>query len=220
MMNAKEIANKAIAQAKTDWVKAMTEDFYADEKKKPLEIGVIGVGNTIIVAYADNVDEPIMGIAKCNPADRYDRELGIAIAYARAIGEDVPDYVLDSNVPINYDEDYDDEDYDDDDDDWDEDDDWDYDDEDEDDDWGSDDDDDWDDDDDDDWDDDDDDDDWDDWDDDENYSVEFGEIGIGGKFIDDDELYIKVSNNKAYRYEDKQTIDFDKGYYVDTIVTD
>ena len=93
-MNAKEIANNAIAKAKADWVKSMTEDFYADEKKNPLNIGAIGVGNTIIVAYADSVDEPLIGVAKCNPNDSYDREVGIAIAYARAIGEDIPDYVL------------------------------------------------------------------------------------------------------------------------------
>ena len=89
-MNAKEINNNS----KADWVRSMTEDFYADEKKNPLNIGAIGVGNTIIVAYADNVDEPLIGVAKCNLNDCYDREVGIAIAYARAIGEDIPDYVL------------------------------------------------------------------------------------------------------------------------------
>lgn len=118
-MNAKEIANNAIAKAKADWVKSMTEDFYADEKKNPLNIGAIGVGNTIIVAYADSVDEPLIGVAKCNPTDSYDREVGIAIAYARAIGEDVPDYVLGTY------EDEDDEDDWDEDDDWDDEDDWD-----------------------------------------------------------------------------------------------
>ncbi len=122
MMNAKEIANNAIAKAKTDWVKSMTEDFYADEKKNPTSIGAIGVGNTIIVAYADNVDEPLIGVAKCNPTDNYDREVGIAIAYARAIGEDVPDYVLGTYEDEDDEPDWDDENYDDnedEDDDWD-----------------------------------------------------------------------------------------------------
>ena len=177
MMNAKETTMNA--KAKADWVKSMTEDFYADEKKNPLNIGAIGVGNTIIVAYADSVDEPLIGVAKCNPNDNYEREIGIAIAYARAIGEDIPDYVLDSNVSL--------------DDDWD--DDWD---EDEDDDWDED---------------DDEDEDWDSY-------VEFGEIGIGGKFIEDGELFIKVSNDKAYHYNDKRTVDFDEGYVVDSIVAD
>ena len=167
MMNAKETAMNA--KAKADWVKSMTEDFYADEKKNPLNIGAIGVGNTIIVAYADSVDEPLIGVAKCNPNDNYEREIGIAIAYARAIGEDIPDYVLDSNVSLDEDDD------------WDED-------EDEDDDWDS--------------------------------YVEFGEIGIGGKFIEDGELFIKVSNDKAYHYNDKRTVDFDEGYVVDSIVAD
>lgn len=121
-MNAKEIANNAIAKAKADWVKSMTEDFYADEKKNPLNIGAIGVGNTIIVAYADSVDEPLIGVAKCNPNDSYDREVGIAIAYARAIGEDIPDYVLgtyeDEDDEPDWDED-DEPDWDDDDEDYD-----------------------------------------------------------------------------------------------------
>ena len=127
IMNAKGIANNAIAKAKADWVNSMTEDFYADEKKNPLNIGAIGVGNTIIVAYADNVDEPLIGVAKCNPTDSYDKEVGIAIAYARAIGEDVPDYVLGTYKDENDELDWDDEDYDEDkdeDDNWDDEDDW------------------------------------------------------------------------------------------------
>ena len=198
MMNAKEIANKAIAQAKADWVRSMTEDFYADEKKNPTEIGAIGLGNTVIVVYGDSIETPLVGVAKCNPNDRYDREIGIAIAYARAIGQPIPDYVLDDCSIGDYDEDDDydedegyDEDWDDDDDDWDDDDSYDDEDEDE------------------------------DWDDDEDEEcVEFGEIGVGGKFIDDGDLFIKVSDDKAYRYDDKQTIDFDEGYVVDGIVTD
>ena len=185
-MNAREIMNNALAQAKADWVKSMTEDFYADEKKNPTEIGAVGLGNTIIVVYGDSIDEPLVGVAKCNPNDKHDREIGIAIAYARAIGQPIPDYVLD-DCSIS-DEDWDDDDWNDDDED-----------------------------DDDNWDDDEDDEDWDDYD--EDY-VEFGEIGVGGKFIDDGDLYIKVSDDKAYRYDDKKTIDFDEGYFVDTIVTD
>ena len=194
-MNAKEIANNAIAKAKADWVKSMTEDFYADEKKNPLNIGAIGVGNTIIVAYADSVDEPLIGVAKCNPTDSYDREVGIAIAYARAIGEDIPDYVLGT---------YEDED---DEPDWDDDDDWD--DEDEDDDW-----DDEDEDEDDDWDDDD------DWDEDEDELPKFGELGIGARFIDSDTLYIKVDKNKAYSYQSKKVLECNEDYPIDEVVAD
>mgnify|MGYP006325239957 FL=1 len=194
-MNAKEIANNAIAKAKADWVKSMTEDFYADEKKNPLNIGAIGVGNTIIVAYADSVDEPLIGVAKCNPTDSYDREVGIAIAYARAIGEDIPDYVLGT---------YEDED---DEPDWDDDDDWDE--EDEDDDW-----DDEDEDEDDDWDDDD------DWDEDEDELPKFGELGIGARFIDSDTLYIKVDKNKAYSYQSKKVLECNEDYPIDEVVAD
>ena len=202
MMNAKEIANNAIAKAKADWVKSMTEDFYADEKKNPTSIGAVSVGNTIIVIYADNVDEPLIGVAKCNPTDNYDREVGIAIAYARAIGEDVPDYVLGTYE----DEDWDDEDYDDNEDEndnWDdEDEDWedeDYDDnEDEDDNW------------------DDEDEDWEDEDEDE--LLTFGELGIGARFIDSDALYIKVDNNKAYNYQSKKVLEYDSDFPIDEVV--
>lgn len=189
MMNAKEIANNAIAKAKADWVKSMTEDFYADEKKNPTSIGAIGVGNTIIVAYADNVDEPLIGVAKCNPTDNYDREVGIAIAYARAIGEDVPDYVLgtyEDDEPDWDDEYYDDEDDEDDWDDEDEDDEPDWDDEDE------------------------------DWDDDR---IEFGELGIGARFINCGSLYIKVDNDKAYDYQSKKII-IAGGLPIDEVVED
>ena len=183
-MNAKEIVNNAIAKAKADWVKSKVEDFYANEKKNPLNIGVIGVGNTIIVAC---VDKPLIGVAKCNPTDSYDREVGIAIAYARAIGEDIPDYVLGT---YEDDEDWDDED---DDEDWDDEDDEDYD--------------------------EDEDEDWDDEDDDEDY-LTFEELGIGAKYIYDDELYIKVNDNKAYRYGDKTTVDFCRDDEIDKVIED
>lgn len=172
-MNAKEIANIAIARAKSDWVKSMTEDFYADEKKNPLNIAAVGVGNTIIVAYADSVDEPLIGVAKCNPTDSYDREVGTAIAYARAIGEDVPDYVLGT---------YEDED---DEPDWDDDDDWDDEDEDE----GS-------------------------------ERIEFGELGIGARFINCGKLYIKVDNGNAYDYQLKKIVVTGGSCPIDKVIED
>lgn len=36
----------------------------------------------------------ISGIAICSPNDSYDADIGLAIAYCRAIGEPIPDYVL------------------------------------------------------------------------------------------------------------------------------
>jgi hypothetical protein len=35
-----------------------------------------------------------IGIAICSPSDSYNADIGIAIAYCRATGEPVPDYVL------------------------------------------------------------------------------------------------------------------------------
>jgi hypothetical protein len=34
------------------------------------------------------------GIAICSPNDSYDADIGLAIAYCRAVGEPIPDYVL------------------------------------------------------------------------------------------------------------------------------
>lgn len=191
--------NAQMKRAKADWVKAMTEDFYADEKKNPTTVGAVGIGNTIIVIYATNVDEPLIGVAKCNPYDEYDRELGIAIAYARAIGEELPCYITCDGCNDDDDEDEDD---------WDED--WD-DDEEEEDDW---DDDEEDDEDDDDWDEDD------DWDDEDDDFTLFEELGIGAKYLYDGDLYIKVSERTAYRYNDKTTVEFDYGDEIDEIIED
>ena len=193
--------NAQMKRAKADWIKAMTEDFYADEKANPTTVGAVGIGNTIIVIYATNVDEPLIGVAKCNPYDEYDRELGIAIAYARAIGEELPCYITCDGC--NDDEDEDDYDENDDwdeeeDDDWDEEEDWD-----EDDDWDEEED----------WDEDDEDED------DEDYLL-FEELGIGAKYLYDDDLYIKVSETTAYRYNDKTTVEFDYGDEIDELIED
>lgn len=187
--------NAQMKNAKAEWVKAMTEDFYADEKKNPTTVGAVGIGNTIMVIYATNVDEPLIGVAKCNPYDEYDRELGIAIAYARAIGEKLPCYITCDGCNDDDDEDDWDDDYDEDD----------WDDEEED---------------------DDEDDDWDDEEDDEDYDVDdgdyllFEELGIGAKYLYDDDLYIKVSETTAYRYNDKTTVEFDYGDEIDELIED
>lgn len=35
-----------------------------------------------------------IGIAICSPSDSYNADIGIAVAYCRAVGEPIPDYVL------------------------------------------------------------------------------------------------------------------------------
>ena len=188
--------NAQMKRAKADWVKAMTEDFYADEKKNPTTVGAVGIGNTIIVIYATNVDEPLIGVAKCNPYDEYDRELGIAIAYARAIGEELPCYITCDGC--NDDDDEDEDDWDEDWDDDDEEDNWDDDEEDDEDNW---------------------DDDEEDDEDDEDFTL-FEELGIGAKYLYDGDLYIKVSETTAYRYNDKTTVEFDYDDEIDEIIED
>ena len=174
--------NAQMKRAKADWIKAMCEDFYADERKNPTTVGAVGIGNTIMVIYATSVDEPLIGVAKCNPYDEYDRDLGIAIAYARAIGEELPCYITCDGC--NDDEEEDDEDWDEEEDDWDEE----EDDEEED-------------------------------DEDSDFTL-FEELGIGAKYLYDGDLYIKVSETTAYRYNDKTTVEFAYGDEIDEIIED
>lgn len=151
--------NAQMKRAKADWIKAMTEDFYADVKSNPTTVGAVDIGNTIIVIYATNVDAPLIGVAKCNPYDKYDRELGIAIAYARAIGEELPCYITCDGC--NEDNEKEKGDY-----------------------------------------------------------LLFEKLGIGAKYLYDNNLYIKVSKTTAYRYKDWTTVEFDYADQIDKLIKD
>lgn len=75
------------------WVTEMTARLRKEEQNNPLTVGAIAVGRQVSVMYLDT-ERPKIGVAKCNPSDKFDLETGLAIAYARANGKDVPDYVL------------------------------------------------------------------------------------------------------------------------------
>ena len=97
----KNVSNNS---SKSSWVKEMTKNFYHDESKNPNTVGVIGIDNTIIVVYGNSIENPKIGIAKCNPTDNYDIELGIAIAYARATDKTIPNWVYSDDEELTFDE--------------------------------------------------------------------------------------------------------------------
>lgn len=78
---------------KNEWISTMVTALMAAEAANPTTVGAIAVGRQVSVVYLDT-DKPKIGVAKCNPTDVFDLATGLAIAYARANGKAVPDYVL------------------------------------------------------------------------------------------------------------------------------
>lgn len=48
---------------------------------------------TTVTIIRDDQVAPHMGWSKCSPTDRYDDRVGVAVAIARAFGEQIPDYI-------------------------------------------------------------------------------------------------------------------------------
>lgn len=84
---------------KNEWISAMVTALMAAEAANPTTVGAIAVGRQVSVVYLDT-DKPKIGVAKCNPTDVFDLAIGLAIAYARANGKAVPDYVLHDGTPF------------------------------------------------------------------------------------------------------------------------
>ena len=81
---------------KNEWISAMVNAFMAAETTN---LTTVVVGRQVAVVYLDT-DKPKIGVAKCNPTDVFDLATGLAIAYARANGKTVPDYVLHDDTPF------------------------------------------------------------------------------------------------------------------------
>lgn len=161
------------------WVKETVARMRTAEKNDPASVGAVIVNNEkVIVTITKNIDNPRIGVAMVNGNDDFDLDTGLAIAYTKARGQELPCFITCDGCDDDYeddddyydddedDEDYDDEDYDDDD-------------EDEDDDWDDDEDD----------------------DEDEDEVLDFDDIPIGTRFLDfDDDLCMKISETKYYCY--------------------
>lgn len=50
-------------------------------------------GNMTIMALYNRNNGVKIGIAKCSPEDTFSERVGLAVAYARAMGHRVPDYI-------------------------------------------------------------------------------------------------------------------------------
>ena len=81
---------------KNEWISAMVNAFMAAETTN---LTTVVVGRQVAVVYLDT-DKPKIGVAKCNPTDVFNLATGLAIAYARANGKAVPDYVLHDCTPF------------------------------------------------------------------------------------------------------------------------
>lgn len=84
---------------KNEWISTMVTALMAAEALNPTTFGAVVVGKQVSVMYL-NVEKPKIGVAKCNPSDTFDLATGLAIAYARAMGHEVPDYVLHDGTPF------------------------------------------------------------------------------------------------------------------------
>ena len=79
------------------WVNSMVERFLAMEASNPKSIGAIVIDRQVSVVFLDTKD-PKIGVAKCNPSDKFDMRTGVAIAYARATGRKVPDFIMNDDT--------------------------------------------------------------------------------------------------------------------------
>ena len=92
--------NKVMNAKRANWVKSMVIALIKEELANPTTVGAIAVDRQVSVLYLDT-ENPKIGVAKCNPSDTFDLETGLAIAYARANGRFIPDYVLYDGTHFN-----------------------------------------------------------------------------------------------------------------------
>lgn len=187
-------------ERKTAWVKETVARMRNAEKNDPASVGAVIVNNEkVIVTITKNIDNPRIGVAMISGNDTFDLDTGLAIAYTKAKGQELPCFITCDGCD-------DEDEWDEDEDEWDDEDEEDEDEEDEDEDeWNDEDED------------DNEDDDIDTWDDDNRY-VPFEYIEIGGKFIDNGSLYIKVNKEQAYYCDKQKLVDFTERYEVDYVV--
>jgi hypothetical protein len=89
-----------------EWILDKWDEFKRAEKRRPEINGAVVYPQYTTVTIGEDEDEPVIGIAKCSETDEFNTVVGVAIAYARAIGEEVPDEVIHWN-DYEDDDDYD-----------------------------------------------------------------------------------------------------------------
>lgn len=77
---------------RAEWIKRMAGYVKADESKNQDTFGAVVIGNRVAVM---NLATGKIGVATCSPTDEFDLDTGLAIAYARMVGRDIPQSVID-----------------------------------------------------------------------------------------------------------------------------
>lgn len=77
-----------------EWLTDMWESFKEAEQSNPKLNGAVVCPQYTLVVIADDTVNPVAGVATCADGDEWNTAVGVAIAYARAIDEEIPDEVL------------------------------------------------------------------------------------------------------------------------------
>lgn len=78
---------------KTRWIEKNARAFWSEESKTPKTIGSVVIDNTVAVMDIRTTESPRIGVARCNSDDEFDLDTGLAIAYARMKGKNIPDFI-------------------------------------------------------------------------------------------------------------------------------
>lgn len=93
------------------WVKETVARMRTAEKNDPTSVGVVIVNNEkVIVTITKNIDNPRIGVAMVNGNDEFDLDTGLAIAYTKAKGQELPCFIVCDGCDDDYEDDWNDED--------------------------------------------------------------------------------------------------------------
>lgn len=76
------------------WIDAHASAFKAMEEENSMTMGALVIGSRVVTLDLSDVDNPLIGVAKCNYKDTFDFDTGLAIASARMHDEVVPHELL------------------------------------------------------------------------------------------------------------------------------
>ena len=93
-------------ERKNAWVKETVARMRTAEKNDPASVGAVIVNNEkVIVTITKNIDNPRIGVAMVSGNDEFDLDTGLAIAYAKAMGEELPCFIICDGCDNDEDED-------------------------------------------------------------------------------------------------------------------
>lgn len=93
-------------ERKNAWVKETVARMRTAEKNDPTSVGAVIVNNEkVIVTITKNIDNPRIGVAMVNGNDEFDLDTGLAIAYTKAKGQELPCFITCDGCDEDEDED-------------------------------------------------------------------------------------------------------------------